>query len=54
MKIMHTIPNEADAARPKRRFYSPELKTQVVQECRQIGSTLVQWLKRLVESVEKY
>lgn len=23
MKIMHTIPNEADAARPKRRFLQP-------------------------------
>ena len=37
MKIMHTMASEAPANRPKRRFYSPELKTQVMQECRQSG-----------------
>ena len=42
MKIVHTIPNEADTIRPKRRFYSPELKTQVVQECRQSGTSVAQ------------
>ncbi len=40
MKIMHTIPNEASAPRPQRRFYSPELKTQVVKECRQGGASI--------------
>lgn len=32
MKIMHTMASEAIARRPKRRFYSPEVKTQVVAE----------------------
>ena len=40
MKIMHTIPNEASAPRAQRRFYSPELKTQVVKECRQSGASI--------------
>ncbi len=40
MKIAHTILNEADSSRPKRRFYSPELKAQVVQECRQSGASV--------------
>lgn len=40
MKIMHTIANEAGAPPPKRRFYSLELKTQVVQECRQSGASI--------------
>jgi transposase len=40
MKIAHTILNEADSSGPKRRFYSPELKTQVVQECRQSGASV--------------
>ena len=35
MKIMHTMASEALANRPKRRFYSPEFKIQVMQECRQ-------------------
>ena len=35
MKIMRTMASEAPANRPKRRFYSPEFKTQVTQECRQ-------------------
>ncbi len=40
MKIMHTMASEANANRPKRRFYSPELKTQVMQECRQSGASV--------------
>lgn len=40
MKIMHTMASEAPANRPKRRFYSPELKTQVMQECRQGGASV--------------
>ena len=40
MKIMHTMASEANASRPKRRFYSPELKTQVMQECRQSGASV--------------
>lgn len=40
MKIMHTMASEAQANRPKRRFYSPELKTQVMQECRQNGASV--------------
>ena len=40
MKIMHTMASEAPANRPRRRFYSPELKTQVMQECRQSGASV--------------
>ena len=40
MKIMHTMASEANASRPKRRFYSPELKAQVMQECRQSGASV--------------
>ena len=40
MKIMHTMASEATANRPTRRFYSPELKTQVMQECRQPGASI--------------
>jgi len=40
MKIMHTMASEAPANRPKRRFYSPELKAQVMQECRQSGASV--------------
>ena len=40
MKIMHTMASEANANRPKRRFYSPELKDQVMQECRQGGASV--------------
>lgn len=39
MKIMHTMANEALAQRPKRRFYRPELKSQVVGECRRDGTS---------------
>ena len=34
MEIMHTMASEAIAPNPKRRFYSPELKAQVVAQCR--------------------
>jgi hypothetical protein len=34
MEIVHTMASEAIAGRPRRRFYSPDLKTQVVAECR--------------------
>ncbi len=40
MKIMHTMASEAHANHPKRRFYSPEFKTQVMQECRQSGASV--------------
>ena len=40
MKIMHTMASEAPANRPTRRFYSPEFKTQVTQECRQSGASV--------------
>ena len=40
MKIMHTMASQAHAKRPARRFYSAELKTQVIQECRQSGSSV--------------
>ena len=40
MKIMHTMASEAHAKRPARRYYSAELKTQVMQECRQSGASV--------------
>ena len=40
MKIMHTMASEAPANRPTRRFYSPEFKAQVMQECRQSGASV--------------
>ena len=40
MKIMHTMASEAPANRPKRRFYNPELKAQVMQECQQSGASV--------------
>ena len=40
MKIMHTMASEAPASRPQRRFYSPQLKGQVTQECRQSGASV--------------
>jgi transposase len=40
MKIMHTMASEAQANRPTRRFYSPEFKTRVRQECRQSGASV--------------
>ena len=40
MEIMHTIASEVPANRPKRRFYSPELKAQVMQECGRSGASV--------------
>ena len=40
MKIMHTMANEAIAQRPKRRYYSPELKGQIVAECQVSGASV--------------
>lgn len=40
MEIMHTMASEAIAQRPKRRYYSPELKTQVMAECQAAGSSV--------------
>ena len=41
MNIMHTIASEARTTHtPKRRFYSPELKLQVVQACAQPESSI--------------
>ena len=38
---MHAMASEAPANRPQRRFYSPELKGQVMQECRQSSASVV-------------
>ena len=40
MEIMHIMANEAIAQRPKRRYYSPELKTQVVAQCQVSGASV--------------
>ena len=40
MKIMHTMASEANAAAPKRRLYSPELKNQVVAQARLPGASI--------------
>ena len=40
MEIMHTMASEAIASNPKRRFYSPELKAQVVAQCRLDGASI--------------
>ena len=40
MKIVHTSSNGVDAPGAKRRYYSPELKTQVIQECRQVDASI--------------
>ena len=40
MEIMHTMASEAIAQRPKRRYYSPELKSQVVAECHNTGASV--------------
>jgi transposase len=40
MKIMHTMASEARPNAPKRRFYSPELKLQVVTQCGQPGASI--------------
>jgi transposase len=41
MNITHTtLTSQAPGPRPTRRFYSPELKIQVIQECRQGGASV--------------
>ena len=40
MKIMHTMESEARPKVPKRRFYSPEFKLQVVGQCRHPGASI--------------
>ena len=40
MKIMHTIAGDALASPPKRRSYSPELKSQVIAETLMTGASV--------------
>ena len=41
MNIMYTMASEARTTKvPKRRFYSPELKLQIVQTCTQPGASI--------------
>ena len=41
MNIMHTMASDARTTKvPKRRFYSTELKLQVVQTCSQPGASI--------------
>ena len=41
MNIMHTMASEARTTKvPRRRFYSPELKLQVVRTCAQPGASI--------------
>ena|SRR5665647_1040366 len=40
MKIVHTSSNEVDSPRPTRRYYSPQLKAEVIQECRQSSASV--------------
>jgi hypothetical protein len=40
MNIMHTMASEARTQTPKRRFYSPELKLQVVGACTRPGASI--------------
>lgn len=40
MKIVHTRSNEVDGPRPKRRYDSPQLKAEVMQECRQSSASV--------------
>lgn len=40
MKIVHTSSNKVDSPRPTRRYYSPQLKTEVIQECRQSSASV--------------
>lgn len=40
MKIVDTMSNQAKANHPKRRFYSAELKAEVVQQCTQGGASV--------------
>ena len=40
MKIMHTMASESRPNVPKRRYYSTELKLQIVGECAQLGASI--------------
>lgn len=40
MKIVQTNSNKGDAPHPMRRYYSPELKTQVIQQCHQDNASI--------------
>ena len=40
MKIVHTSSNEVDNPRPKRRYYGPQLKAEIMQQCRQSGASV--------------
>ena len=40
MKIMHTMASEARTKVPKRRFYSPESKLQIVGQCAEPGASI--------------
>ena len=40
MKIVDTMSNQAQGNQPRRRFYSAELKAEVVQQCRQSGASV--------------
>ncbi len=38
MNTMHTMANDTIAQRPKRHYYSPELKGQIMAECQVSGA----------------
>ena len=40
MKIMHTMASQKIAAMPKRRFYEPQLKRQIVAESQAPGASV--------------
>ena len=40
MNIMHTMASEARTKIPKRRFYSPAFKLQVVGQCAEPGASI--------------
>ena len=40
MNITHTMANDTIAQRPKRHYYSPELKGQIVAECQVSGASV--------------
>lgn len=40
IKIMYTMANDTLAQRPKRRYYFPELKGQIVAECQVSGASV--------------
>ena len=39
-KIVQTNSNEVDSHRSKRRYYSPQLKAEVMQQCRQSSASV--------------